>query len=314
MKHINKTMMKKVLAAVSSVALGLGIGGAAHAGALSYSHLLIDNFIATNSGGTQYDLSDFDNIQINNTSSTTASINGVGLPLNTTLDTTSGSGNANDNLSCTGGPCAGIVDDTFAQQPAPISDTFARGDTLLLGAIITGVPGATQDFVTAHSLSEGQTSITGFGEGNSSVGTSTELSFSLANDDTITFEFDATPFIDVLLHQDQASVFGSLNFSISIFDNTDNVDVYAFAPIGINTSRSLNSTGQITYNPGTLMFSDTTPLLLADHTYTLTIDHRTRTTFEAEKEVPEPSILILLGAGLLGMGVIRRRGGRALSV
>ena len=49
-------------------------------------------------------------------------------------------------------------------------------------------------------------------------------------------------------------------------------------------------------------------MLDANVDYTLTIDHRARTTFEI---IPEPGMLSLFGAMLLGLGLVRRRNNKA---
>jgi hypothetical protein len=298
-----KSFNRHLLAAATASALGVGGAGAAQAammGVKAYSNLTIDNFQIFKSDGTQYSSADFDTLNVNNNSSTTGSTDVHGTAFSGVLDTTSGSGNANDNLSCVGA-CGGISDDQFGQQPAPTDNSFARGDTLLQGSLING------NSVTANAISEAQAdNIEDTGEGNSSVGTGTEFSFDLQNDDTITFSFDGTPFLETMLESEFGSAFASLNFSINIVDNDTGNQVFTYEPGDLNESRSRLSQGTTIFNPGTSGFSATSPTLLADNLYTLSIDHRSRVTFASE--VAAPATLGLLGLGLLALGWTTRRG------
>lgn len=309
MKRLNRNL----LAAATATALGVGGAGAAQAammGVKAFSHLAIDNFQIFNSDGEQYQDSDFDSLDIDNTSSTFADTDVHGVTSSRTLDTTSGGGNPDDNLSCVGA-CGGIVDDDFMQQGEPASgNSFARGDTLLQGALIDGLTGLSNS-VSADALSEAQADdIEDTGEGNSSVGTGTEFSFNLANDgETITFEFEGTPFLEAMLESDFGSAFASLNFSISIADEEGD-QVFSYEPADLNESRSRLSAGTAEYNPGSGLFSATTDPLDGDVNYTLSIDHRSRVTFESE--VAAPATLGLFGLGLLALGwMTRRRQARA---
>lgn len=286
---------KRALALAGTAIFALSVSSQASAGAMTYSHLLIDNFKIFNGASTQYTPADFDTLTVVNGSSTFAATANQGLTANTTFDGTAGSGNADDNMSCVGTGCGTtILEDDYTQQ-APVLGSFSRGDTQAVGSLLapTGV--------TAHALGEGQTSGVDKGEGNSSVGTSTEFSFVLAQNDVIRFDFDATPFLNVMLDK-ELSAFASLNFSITITDGFNTV--FSYSPGEINGAISQLSPGSKTYDPGTGSYSATSAMLSADTVYTLTIDHRVRNTFEV---VPEPGTLVILSSALLGFGFMRRR-------
>ncbi len=312
-----KILLKKTLvAAVAAAAMTVGMVDTASAGAKAFAHLQISDFRIFKSDGVnnfdQYDASDFDVLRINNNASTFADTTLHGTQSNTILDDAAGANPLavppKDNLSCVGVGCPG--EDVYIQQapPAP-GDSFARGDSQLLGALITGLDGVpfSPSSVTADSLSEGQTNITDKGEGNSSVGTITDISFSTNADSFVGFSFIADGLLEALLHQDEVATFASMNFSITVTDITDGVSipVFNFAPLAINTSVGQLIEGQSSYATGPLGVSGTTGLLLADNEYRLTIDHRTRATFDAVKDVPEPATLALFGLGLLGVGAAR---------
>lgn len=303
---IMKKFNKKALALATVAMLATGLSSQAHAGAKTYSHLLIDNFQIFKGDNSQYDAGDFDNLAIGNFSTTFAGTVNHGSDSDDStlpgghLDITAGSGNADDNASCVGLGCS--YEDSYMMQVAPANNSFMRGDTELLGALITGLGPASS--VTANALTEGQTEVTDAGSGNADVGTGTQFSFS-GIDDTIRFEFDAHAMLLALLHQDDVGAFAALGFSIDIFDNTNEVSVFSFAPAELNTNRSQLSTGSTAYDSGLLHFSETSVQLFAANTYTLSINQTTRGRFNAIK-VPEPGMLAMFGIALMGLASTRR--------
>ena len=312
-----KIFNKKALALATVAMLATGLSSQAHAGAKTYSHLLIDNFQIFKTNGDQYDFGDFDNLDIGNFSNTSAGTLNHGSTSNDSklfgdLDITAGSGNTDDNASCVGLGCD--YEDSWTMQAAPAGNSFMRGDSELLGALITGITAGTGltdangnaigSSVTANALTEGQTEVTEAGSGNGRVGTGTQFSFS-GIDDSIRFDFDAHAMLEVMLHQDDVDAFAALNFSITIFNNTTNTNVYSFSPDEINQSRTQLSTGTTPYSFWG-SFSDTSAVLNATDTYTLSIDHKTSGTFEAIK-VPEPGALALFGIALMGLASTRLR-------
>ena len=301
-----KNFNKKALALATVAILATGLSSQAHAGAKTYSHLLIDNFQIYNGNNVQYDAGDFDDLQIGNFSTTFAATNNHGFASNDSqvggnLDTTAGGGNLDDNASCVGLGCS--YEDSYMMQVAPANNSFMRGDTELLGALITGLgPGSS---VTANAVTEGQTEVTDAGSGNADVGTGTQFSFTGISD-TIRFEFDAQAMLLALLHQDDVGAFAALGFSINIFDNTNGVDFFSFAPGELNEARTQLDEGSTSYDSGLLHFSTTTGQLLAANTYTLSINQTTRGRFDAIKPIPEPATLAIFGLALMGLASTRR--------
>ena len=304
-----KNFNKKALALATVAILATGLSSQAYAGAKTYSHLLIDNFQIFNGNDVQYDAGDFDDLQIGNFSTTFAATNNHGSASNDSqvggsLDTTAGSGNPDDNASCVGSGCS--YEDSYMMQVAPANNSFMRGDTELLGSLITNAPGNIGPAaVTANAITEGQTEVTDAGSGNADVGTGTQFSFT-GIDDTIRFEFDAQAMLLALLHQDDVSAFAALGFSINIFDNTNNVDFFSFTPGELNEARTQLDEGSTGYDSGFLHFSATTAQLLAANVYTLSINQTTRGRFNAIKPIPEPATLAIFGLALMGLASTRR--------
>jgi hypothetical protein len=301
-----KNFNKKALALATVAILATGLSSQAHAGAKTYSHLLIDNFQIFNGNDVQYDAGDFDDLQIGNFSTTFAKTNNNGEAINDSiaggnLDTTAGGGNADDNASCVGAGCS--YEDSYMMQASPAGSSCMRGDTELLGSLVTGNGPASS--VTANAVTEGQTEVTDAGSGNADVGTGTQFSFT-GIDDTIRFEFDAQAMLQALLHQDDVVAFAALGFSINIFDNTNGVDFFSFSPPSLNQARTQLSTGSTGYDSGFLHFSETSAQLLAANTYTLSINQTTRGRFIAIKPIPEPATLAIFGLALMGLASTRR--------
>ncbi len=282
------------LAAAAAATFMMGTAGDAKASAVAYSNLYVNNLSVSNSSGQTLDASDFSSLSVGNFTNAEANIGGSGIS-----DDSLTSGSSDVPLQCLGAACGGIAENDFSQQS---SGVFSRGDALLEGSLITGL----EDPAPAEANSVGELRLDGDSASNgSTVGTTTSFEFALEEAETLTFDFDATPYLNVALEDGTGQAQASTAFSITITDQDSN-EVFSYAPEDLNTSRGQLNEGEKVYDPGTGSYSGTTDLLAGDQEYTLTINHQTETsgTFTA---VPEPGTLMMLGAGLLGLGAVGRR-------
>jgi hypothetical protein len=311
MKLMGKTILSGLLVGVAAGAFTAGFASPAHAGALSYSTLAISNFQILDSGGAQYNVSDFDVLEVGNFTKAEAALNGTG---------TVGSHPSDVNLQCIGPSCAGIGENDFAQQGGPPFGQFSRADAQLIGAGISGVPN-TPSSVTTTTVAEIQLNQASEATSGSNTGTGTRFSFSLANDDSLTFNFDADAALRAMLEQDDVIAFAGVAWSLSVLDAAG-ASVFEFSPnaagpgaaCSLNTSISTldDADGLVEYNCAGA-FTTTTPVLLAGQNYTLSINHESSARGEVAfgAPVPEPAAAALLGLGLLGVAVVRRRAHKA---
>jgi hypothetical protein len=220
---------------------------------------------------------------------------------------------------------------------------YAYGDARVVSVQTGGIPPATT--IQAVNIAEGNVVGNNFAEsrGNNSSATFFNVTLSVLSPDFITFDFDAAPYMEVILGPE--ALLGSkaeaiLGMSI-VITNLAGVEVFNWAPNGqvnnaditgtvggtevlddftLNTTLTQLITGTQVYDPtgagapvGNLSpvafgnFTAQTGVLAAgDYNLTLQASER-ESLIIASQVIPEPGTIILMGAGLIGLGLAARR-------
>ncbi|WP_286263438.1 EDSAP-1 family PEP-CTERM protein [Thalassotalea atypica] len=298
---------KKSLVALSAI-LMMG-AGTAQAESVAYANLDILNLeMLDHNTGNILVLGTHVNILggVNNTQNNSASLN-------------ASSDNTNDGTMACVGDC-GVAQDTFSQQAA--GTTFSRSDSAINGAIIDVGGGA--GGVTAQSVSETQLNQNGMGNSDSTLQTNTAFVFTPTNNLQVAFSFSALGELFAFQGPDNnpgSSAQAGSSFTISIANLDNGAKVFEWTPDGVigNEALANDSTDDddLTTNisrpiPGTSQdilggnfYASSLGFLQAGVNYVLSINHNTEVN--AARDVPEPGMLFLLGLGLAGFAVRKRK-------
>ncbi len=309
MKLIRKSLL------LTAVLAGVGIAcmSAARADAFAQSILIVDNFKVLHSNGTAFSTIDFGMLHGDNMARATATLNNNSLgTVPQVFNALSGAGDVAHQLI--GLANASHHENNFAPFPPPpaVPGTYGYADQNLAGSIITvGTAGAG---ATAQTRADAALGSHGSGSGFSDVATLTTFNFTMGVADSMTFAFDGTPFTQAYAGGDpylNSNAMAGLSWTLNIMNMSTSEIVFSYKPPELNSfgmvSRTGSDAGLSIYNPGTMVFTATTPQLQQFQNYQLSINHSTLANALQLSTVPEPHGLALCGLGLLGAGLLARR-------
>ena len=320
-----KTKKNGVAAVAAVSSLALFSAGSVQADALAVSVLQINNLIFSQ-GGTALDITDFTK------GITYTSTADISAQLGNTIDSPglqqTNSASTIDMAPACVGACPAIVDNAFPILSSTFgnpSSQFAAADQNQVGSPITGLlpPPVGADIESAAYVS-----LIGQDAGSSTGNNNLNSSWAFSNvSGTIDVDFDATAYLEAFVSSDSlfpsfATASYSVSFSLTEVDTVTGVSTLlddwvvgneASDPFTLNTTRSANSpvfngiplfAGSALGAANTGHFTYTTQALVATNLYQLSA--RATTNADATM-VPEPGMIALLGAGLLGLGFSRKR-------
>ncbi|NIB43153.1 PEP-CTERM sorting domain-containing protein [Pseudomaricurvus alkylphenolicus] len=301
--------LKKFASSVLAASLLVGASGGVFADGIATAYLKISGLKFTDAGGSKLTVGTdlIFNSAVNNEGDTSATLNGTN---EFHSDSAPASAAGLDILQSCVGACPYGENDfsSFLTKPTLPAGNYVVGDALLSGASVN-FPGVVLPDVTAETLAEvGLKTGVGTAAGNN-LGVQTSFSWIAGATGTMHYSYIADAYIRAALTPDVAGTQAnaSIGFTLTVTNSTlGGALVHAHEPLAINGAASRSSTvpgDDFDYSVVATGFSGSFAVV-ADQRYQLTIDHFSDANAEV---IPEPASIAILGAGLLGMGMVRRR-------
>ncbi|WUR11346.1 PEP-CTERM sorting domain-containing protein [[Empedobacter] haloabium] len=305
-------MIQHILVAATAAAILAGASmRPAAASTFATAVLDISNFRLLHNNGDVYRNTDFSRLTSVNDAQATASLNSL-------FANSSSSGPRPDVMRQCVGSCLTFAENSFGHGGTnalfALSGSFGFADQRFQGSgiSINGAPAGAhaQTRADVATLRNNQSAT-----GNSSVGSSNTMVFTLNGSDTMTVAFDATPYAMAYLtpgSRPVTSAAARMSWNINIVDLRTSLSVFSFAPAQINGLASVSRTdgmaGLSSFNEigKVYSYSMTTPQLLAGRSYQITVQQSALAMALQQEEVPEPGSLSIVAAGLVGLGLLRR--------
>ena len=314
---MNKNFKKLLIPA--AIALSISVNAPAHAGVIAMADLAISAFGLVDANNNN-PLTGFASILSDSRTGIASSnyngVEGTGDGLGSISSFTPG-GTVDVKNRCAGSDCLSIdtiyggtaENNTSTHLGTPPVGNFALGDMFISGNILgsSGAQGLTRANSSADSASNSggsSSTILNSAKAQIAISVSQDVNAKLA----ITYDVFVTAFMDALLPGQSGQAGAGTNFTVTVTSSGNFGDPsfsnLTFTPAALNTGFTATnfSENNVFFEQGTLYSESRT--LKAGKEYQLTI---TQSSNSLVQLIPEPTSVMLLGAGLLGMGTTLRR-------